>query len=133
MPEVLSWLRTVEAMQTMTPLRGELPLSPAGIGMTNIWFRSPATWGWVCVLLQYRPYSPLCLLCDGCQAQLSLVTNITVFAWCTAHANGNPWGCHLHEPSNGQWHMQGNHACMPHQNSLGWLWVGTHRALLHFL
>ena len=52
-------------------------------------------------------YSPPWLLCNGHQALLSLVTDVTVLTQCAVHANGSPQGCHWHELTNGQWHMQG--------------------------
>ena len=50
-------------------------------------------------------YSPAWLLCNSCQALLSLATDVMVLIQCAVHANGSPEGCHWHEPSNGQWHM----------------------------
>ena len=49
---VPSWLRTMEALPTTTPVRGE-PGPSVGITMTAIHVHSPATWAWLCVLLQF--------------------------------------------------------------------------------
>ena len=51
-PPVPKWLCTVELMQSMTPLRGELPLPSPGIHMTDICVQSPAIWSWMAILLQ---------------------------------------------------------------------------------
>ena len=53
MPQVPKWLRTPEFMQTMTPLRGELPLISTGGHSEDIRVRCPAVWSWMAVLLQY--------------------------------------------------------------------------------
>ena len=52
-PYMPRWLRMPELMQTMTPLRGELPLIPSGAHLKDIHIRSPVTWAWIAVLLQY--------------------------------------------------------------------------------
>ena len=52
-PLVPKWLCTLEFMQTMTPLRGELPLMPTGSHFKDIRVRCPAIWSWMAVLLQY--------------------------------------------------------------------------------
>ena len=52
-PYMLRWLRMPELMQTMMPLKGELPLIPSGAHLEDIHIRSPATWVWIAVLLQY--------------------------------------------------------------------------------
>ena len=41
-PLVPRWLHTPELIQTMTPLRGELPLIPLGAHLEGICIRSPA-------------------------------------------------------------------------------------------
>ena len=50
---VPKWLWTIETMQTMTPLRGELPLPSPSMHMMDIHVWSPAIWSWMAMLLQY--------------------------------------------------------------------------------
>ena len=52
-PYVPRWLWMPELMQTMMPLRGELPLIPSRTHLEDICIHSPATWAWIAVLLQY--------------------------------------------------------------------------------
>ena len=52
-PVIPRWLRTPEFTQTMTPLRGELPLMPTGGHFEDIRVRCAAMWSWMAVLLQY--------------------------------------------------------------------------------
>ena len=52
-PMIPRWLRTPEFTQTMTPLRGELPLMPTGGHIEDILVRCPAMWSWMAILLQY--------------------------------------------------------------------------------
>ena len=52
-PVIPKWLRMPEFTQTMTPLRGELPLMPRGGHFEDICLRCPAMWSWMAVLLQY--------------------------------------------------------------------------------
>ena len=52
-PVIPKWLQTPEFTQTMTPLRGELPLMPTGGHFEDICMRCPAMWSWMAVLLQY--------------------------------------------------------------------------------
>ena len=52
-PVIPKWLRTPEFTQTMTPLRGELPLMPMGGHFEDIHMCCPAMWSWMAVLLQY--------------------------------------------------------------------------------
>ena len=47
----MAWMP--ELMQTMTPLRGELPLIPSDAHLEDIHIHSPVTWAWIAVLLQY--------------------------------------------------------------------------------
>ena len=47
------WLRTPEFVQTMMPMRGELPLIPTGAHFEDIHVRCPAVWAWMAVLLQF--------------------------------------------------------------------------------
>ena len=52
-PVIPRWLRMPEFTQTMTPLRGELPLMPTGGHFEDIHMRCLAMWSWMAVLLQY--------------------------------------------------------------------------------
>ena len=52
-PAVPKWLRTLEYVQPMTPVHGELPLVPAGTHYEDIRIRCPAVWSWMAVLLQF--------------------------------------------------------------------------------
>ena len=52
-PLVPRWLHMLELIQTMMPLRGELPLIPPGAHLEDIRICSPALWAWMAVLLQY--------------------------------------------------------------------------------
>ena len=52
-PVIPRWLQMPEFTQTMTPLRGELPLMPTGGHFEDICVRCPAMWSWMAVLLQY--------------------------------------------------------------------------------
>ena len=47
------WLRTPKFTQTMTPLRGELPLMPTGSHIEDIHVCCPVMWSWMAILLQY--------------------------------------------------------------------------------
>ena len=52
-PVIPRWLLTPEFTQTMTLLRGELPLMPTGGHFEDIHMHCPAMWSWMDVLLQY--------------------------------------------------------------------------------
>ena len=52
-PLVPRWLRMPEFMQTIIPLRGELPLIPTGAHFEDIHVCCPAVWAWMAVFLQY--------------------------------------------------------------------------------
>ena len=52
-PVIPKWLLMPEFTQTMTLLRGELPLMPTGGHFEDIHVRCPAMWSWMAVLLQY--------------------------------------------------------------------------------
>ena len=52
-PVIPRWLQTPEFTQTMTPLRGELPLMPTGGHFEDIRMHCPAMWSWMAILLQY--------------------------------------------------------------------------------
>ena len=52
-PVIPRWLRTPEFTQTMTLLRGELPLIPTAGHFEDIRVRCLAMWSWLAILLQY--------------------------------------------------------------------------------
>ena len=52
-PVIPRWLQMPEFTQTMTLLRGELPLMPMGGHLEDIRMRCPVMWSWMAVLLQY--------------------------------------------------------------------------------
>ena len=52
-PQVPRWLHTPEMIQTMMPLRGELPLILSGAHLEDIHICSPAFSVWMAILLQY--------------------------------------------------------------------------------
>ena len=52
-PVIPRWLRMPGFTQTMTPLRGELPLMPMGGHFEDIRMCCPAMWSWMTVFLQY--------------------------------------------------------------------------------
>ena len=52
-PHMPRWLWTPELMQTMMPLRGELPLISSGTHLKDIRICSPAFWAWMAILLQF--------------------------------------------------------------------------------
>ena len=52
-PIVPKWLRTIEYIQTTTPVRGEMLLVPAGAHYEDIRIRCPVVWSWMAVLLQF--------------------------------------------------------------------------------
>ena len=52
-PLVPNWLCSPKMIQTMTPLRGELPLISPGTHYEDIRVCCPAMWAWMVILLQY--------------------------------------------------------------------------------
>ena len=81
-PQVPRWLHTPEIIQTMMPLRGELPLIPSGAHLEDICIRSPALWAWMAILLQYWQDHMTQHLFGGCFQQASdlastLIHNMT--------------------------------------------------------
>ena len=70
--------------QSCLLLRGKLPQPPVGVGMTDICFRSPTTWAWMCVLLQHwQDHSTIHLFGRQFQKQ-SLLSEIMI-------RDLNPW------------------------------------------
>ena len=101
-PYVLRWLQTLELMQTMMPLRGELPLIPSGAHLEDIYIHSPATWVWMAVLLQYWQDHMSRQLYGGCFWQASDLVNTLIHGI-------NPW--------------------LPHSVHFGWNYVAAHATL----
>ena len=99
---VLRWLRMPELMQTMTPLRGELPLIPSGTHLEDICIHSPVTWAWIAVPLQYWQDHMTRQLYRGCFRQASDLANTLI-------CDINPW--------------------LPHSVCFGWNYVATHATL----
>ena len=101
-PYVPRWLWTLELMQTMTPLRGELPLIPSGAHLEDICICSPATWAWMAVLLQYWQDHMSRQLYGGPFRQASDLANTLIH-------DINPW--------------------LPHSVHFGWNYVAAHATL----
>ena len=102
MPYVLRWLRMPELMQTMMPLRGELPLIPSGTHLEDIHIHSPATWAWIAVLLQHWQDHMTRQLYGGHFQQASDLENTLI-------CDINPW--------------------LPHSVHFGWNYMATHATL----
>ena len=101
-PYMPRWLRTLELMQTTTPLRGELPLIPSGVHLEDIRICSPATWAWIAVLLQYWQDHMSRQLYGGCFQQASDLANTLIH-------DINPW--------------------LPHSVCFGWNYMAAHATL----
>ena len=101
-PYVPRWLRTLELMQTMMPLRGELPLIPSGAHLKDIRIRSPVTWTWIAVLLQYWQDHMRRQLYGGCFQQAGDLANTLI-------CDINPW--------------------LPYSVHFGWNYVAAHTTL----
>ena len=102
MPYVLRWFWMLELMQTTMPLRGELPLIPSGAHLEDIHIRSPATWAWIVVLLQYWQDHMSRQLYGGRFRQASDLANTLI-------CGINPW--------------------LPHSVHFGWNYVAAHASL----
>ena len=101
-PYVPRWLWMPELMQTMMPLRGELPLIPSGTHLEDIRICRPATWVWIAVLLQYWQDHMSRQLYGGCFQQASDLANTLIH-------DINPW--------------------LPHSVHFGWNYVAAHATL----
>ena len=101
-PYVPRWLWMPELMQTMIPLRGELPLIPSGAHLEDIRIRSPATWSWIAVLLQYWQDHMSRQLYGGLFWQASDLANTLIH-------DINPW--------------------LPHSVHFGWNYMATYATL----
>ena len=102
MPPVPRWLRTPELIQTMMPLRGELPLIPSGAHLEDICIRTPALWAWIAVLLQYWQDHMSRQLYRGHFRQASDLENTLI-------CDINPW--------------------LPHRVRFGWNYMATYTTL----
>ena len=101
-PPVPRLLCMLELIQTMLPLRGELPLIPSGTHLEDIRIRSPALWVWMAILLQYWQDHMSKHLFRGCFRQASELASTLI-------RNINPW--------------------LPHRARFGWSYVATHATL----
>ena len=77
-PLVPKWLRTLEYVQTMTPMRGKLPLVPLGTHYEDICVHCPAVWAWMAVLLQFWQDHMTHHLYGGCFCQASELANTLI-------------------------------------------------------
>ena len=101
-PVIPRWLRTPEFTQTMTPLRGELPLMPTGGHIEDICMRCPVMWSWMAVLLQYwQDHMTPCLY----GGQFRRISDLAA----TIIRDINPW--------------------LPHQACFGWGYVAMNAML----
>ena len=101
-PVIPRWLRTPEFTQTMTPLRGELPLMPTGGHFEDIRVHCPAMWSWMAVLLQYWQDHMTPYLYGG---RFCRISNLAA----TVIRDINPW--------------------LPHQARFGWGYVAMNATL----
>ena len=101
-PLVPKWLRTLEYIQTMMPMRGELPLVPLGTHYEDTCVRCPAVWAWMAVLLQFWQDHMTRHLYGGRFHQMSELANILI-------RDINVW--------------------MPHSRRFGWNYVAMHASL----
>ena len=101
-PLVPKWLHTLEYVQTITPMWGELPLVPLGAHYEDIRICCPAVWAWMAVLLQF---------------------------W-QDHMTRHLYGGHFHEASDlANTLIQDINVWMPHSTQFGWNYVATHASL----
>ena len=84
MPLVPKWLCMPQMTQTTTPLRGELPLTPAGAHLRDIHVWSPTLWAWMVVLLQFWQDHITQDLFGRCVCQASDLANTLIH-------DINPW------------------------------------------
>ena len=89
-------------IQTMMPLRGELPLIPLGTHLEDIRVCSPALWAWMAILLQYWQDHMTQHLFGGHFRQASDLASTLIH-------DINPW--------------------LPHRACFGWSYVATHATL----
>ena len=101
-PLVPKWLHTLEYVQTMMHMRGELPLVPPGAHYEDIRVRCPAVWAWMAVLLQF---------------------------W-QDHMTRHLYGGRFHQASElANTLIQDINVWMPHSMQFGWNYVATHTSL----
>ena len=101
-PLVLKWLCTLEYIQTMMPMQGELPLVPPGTHYEDICVCCPAVWAWMAVLLQFWQDHMTRHLYGGHFRQASKLANTLI-------QDINMW--------------------MLHSTRFGWNYVATHASL----
>ena len=101
-PLVPKWLRMLEYIQMMMPMRGELPLVPLGVHYEDIHVCCPAVWAWMAMLLQFWQDHMTHHLYGGRFHQVSDLANTLIW-------DINVW--------------------MPHSTWFGWNYVATHASL----
>ena len=101
-PIVPKWLCTIKYIQTTTPVRGEMPLAPAGIHYEDIRICCPAVWSWMAVLLQFWQDHTTAHLFGRCFHQMSDLAHTII-------RDINVW--------------------MPHCTQFSWSYVARHAAL----
>ena len=101
-PVVPKWLHTIEYIQMMMPVCGEMPLVPASTHYEDIRIRCPALWSWIAVLLQFWQDHMTTHLYGGCFHPMSDLA-------CTIIRDINVW--------------------MPHCTRFGWSYVTRHAVL----
>ena len=101
-PLVPKWLHTLEYIQTMMPMQGELPLVPLGAHYEDIHVCCPAVWAWMAMFLQFWQDHMTHHLYGGCFRQMSELANILI-------RDINMW--------------------MPHSMWFGWNYVAMHASL----
>ena len=77
-PLVPKWLHTLEYIQTMMPMQGELPLVPLGTHYEDIHVHCPVVWAWMAVLLQFWQGHMIHHLYGGCFHQASYLANTLI-------------------------------------------------------
>ena len=78
-PLVPKWLCTLEYIQAMMPMEGELPLVPLGAHYKDIRVCCPAVWAWMAVLLQFWQDHMTCHLYGGRFRQASELANTLIW------------------------------------------------------
>ena len=101
-PVVPKWLHTLEFVQTMTPVWGELPLVSPGTHYEDIRVRCPVMWAWMAVLLQFWQDHMTRHLFGGRFCQASDLANTLI-------RDINVW--------------------MPHSTQFRWSYLATHASL----
>ena len=102
-PVVPKWLRTLEFVQTMMPMCGELPIVPPGTHDKDIRVHCPEVWSWMAILLQFWQDHMTTHLFSGRFCQASHLANTLIW-------DINVW--------------------LPHCTRFGWKYVARHTSLV---